>query len=127
VRREMTVVSDVRVRRHIDGRFAVWIRPMHWIIANPARSHLTGWLNPIATDEEVSAEGWSELLVAELPEPDGCEGGWLLSNGVDLTAEPGGVSFDGDDPVPLDVWRADALKMLAAVAACERHRAGVKS
>jgi hypothetical protein len=110
-------VSGVRVRRHTDGRVA---------ISRGGRWHTVSAQHPWVDELEVSGPGWCELLVAELPEPEG-GGGWLLSNGADLTAEPGGVSFDGDDPVPPDVWRADALKMLAAVAACERHRAGVKS
>jgi hypothetical protein len=76
------------------------------------------------------------LLVAELPEPDGSVNAvgsdgedtttpyWKTSWGESVTAWIDGV----ETPVwelqeDLDVIRSDALKMLAAVAACERYRA----
>ncbi len=70
------------------------------------------------------APGWSELFVAELPEPDGWRGDtpfWQSSGGATLSAHP------DTDPDEMDPVRADALKMLAAVAVCEKYRAERKS
>jgi hypothetical protein len=128
----MTVVSDVRVRRHTDGRVAVCTEladgPYRWLVWPPY-----GRL----TDEQVTGEGWCELLVAELPEPDGWADA-VGDNGEDArtpywetwrgayTAWTDGVEDAAGLNEDLECLRIDALKMLAAVAACERYRAEAK-
>ena len=124
-----------RIRRHTDGRVALCFEPEsdqdHWrIFEERPRYCFTGSIiGPLG-------EGWSELFVAELPELDNwiaCDGDdgedartptWRTSWGESVTAWIEGI----ETPVwelteNLDAIRADALKMLAAVAACERFRA----
>ena len=122
--------SEVRVRHHTDGHYAVSTTPHLWRILDVAQSSV--W----ATEDDVSGEGWSELLVTELPEPDGWLGDatafnsepecdvpfWNVTDGQ-MHAEDGNVFIDDVSDAPLDVFKSDALKMLAAVAACEHHRA----
>jgi len=124
-------VSDVRVRRHTDGRVAVKLAAGPW--------HMVyGWLSEqYPSQDEINGSGeWSELLVAELPEPDGWtnEVGdkgqdvvtpyWQPGYGSPITARIDGVETEeiGLEP-EVEQLRSDALKMLAAVAACERYRA----
>lgn len=63
-------MSDLRVRRHTDGRVAIEHRPRWWVVIR-LEDDSAGLRD--ASEEYVSGEGWSELLVAELPEPDGTE------------------------------------------------------
>lgn len=107
-------MSDVRVRRHTDGRVALGAHGV-WVVI-PGEN----WFRK--DDSRCSGEGWSELLVAELPEPDGWDGTtpvWRTSTSC-VSAEGGTVRENG---MRRAVARSDALKMLAAVAACERGRA----
>lgn len=128
-------MSDVRVRRHTDGRYAIPVDTgfkFAWIGVRRGQPG-TMWL----TDAEVLGEGWSELLVTQLPEPDSrhCDVGrispqWNLSNGDEVAALPSGVQVANNTTEALsiaggtgfDELRSDALKMLAAVDACERYR-----
>lgn len=124
----------VRVRIHTDGRLAVLRGEPTWY----------GWcvfdhLNETVWEEErkVSGPGWSELFVAELPEPDDEDAAddtqpetlsWYLKSGTEYTASREGLDIDGGryDPDPGRPYRdirTDALKMMAAVEACERYRA----
>jgi hypothetical protein len=126
-----TPAPQIRLRRHPDGRVALWTHPSvgryPWSCGETGQS---------LTENEVSGPGWVELLVTELPEPDGSadavnDGGedvktpqWTASWGETVTAWIEGV----ETPVwelkeDLAVIRSDALKMLAAVAACETYRA----
>lgn len=127
-------MSDVRVRRHTDGRVAVCTEladgPYRWLVWPPY-----GRL----TDEHVAGEGWSELLVTELPEPDGWadvvnDDGydvmtpyWNISPGCQATAWATGVEIgdpgDGELQEDLTRIRTEAFGLLAAVDACERYRA----
>ncbi|MGH3477894.1 MAG: hypothetical protein ACRDQD_13760 [Nocardioidaceae bacterium] len=88
-------------------------------------------------ESELSGDGWSELFVAELPAPIGSvdcvnDNGddtrtplWHTSWGESVTAWIEGVETPvGELRENLDAIRSDALIMLAAVAACERYRAG---
>ena len=117
-------MSDVRVRRHTDGRIAVCTEladgPYRWLVWPPY-----GRL----TDEHVAGEGWCELLVAELPEPDDTittELGMRRVSFGRITANiaDGYQSIDNE----MCIWNVDgarrtALNLLAAVDACERYRA----
>jgi hypothetical protein len=112
------------VRRHTDGRVA---------ISRGGRWHTVSAQHPWVDELEVSGPGWCELLVAELPEPDGHiemddAPYW---NGPDdmpsFVAYEDGIETEAGEIVTAHELRADAMKMLAAVAACERYRAGVKS
>ena len=125
------MTPPVRLRRHIDGRVALQLGdkgPLPWCIFDRGEYPHFSW-------EDVSGPGWSELFVAELPKPDG-EVDAVDSNGED-TKTPFWKTSWGEsvtawiDGVETPVWelqedhgviRADALKMLAAVAACERYR-----
>lgn len=80
-------------------------------------------------DHEVSGPGWCELLVAELPEPDGHiemdrAPYWAADHDTlpSWVAYQDGVETETGEVVPADELRMDALKMLAAAAACERYR-----
>jgi hypothetical protein len=119
------VTPLVRLRRHSDGRLAVF-RDGMWLITSvpPVTSYPT-WFHD---DRLCSGDDWSELLVAELPEPDGhlddvpywSSGHNTLPSWVaypNLVEGENGVMGDPDE------LRSDALKMLAAVAACEQYRA----
>lgn len=119
-------MSDVRVRRHTDGRVAVKLAAGPW--------HMVyGWLSEqYPSQDEINGSGeWSELLVAELPEPDDvlpitdapC---WDTTYIGPLVVENGAISdpsLGSDFGKDGEALRSDALKMLAAVAACERYRA----
>lgn len=129
-------MSEIRLRRHIDGRIAISTElaegPYRWIVWPP---------HGRLTDEHVTGPGWTELFVAKLPKPDdeistpdrkGADVNtptWKLSFGESVTAWIEGV----ETPVwelreeDLSNVRSDALKMLAAVAACERYRAEQKN
>jgi hypothetical protein len=132
------MTSPIRVRRHTDGRVAYlaepddsnpWLVYMPWPILTPHGNTL--W----AEERDVSGDGWSELLVAELPEPDHHADGedehgnatlasqWEVNcfRAVDgiLTAwtnglEIEGVFYDGDETA-LDEMEKDCLKLLAAI------------
>jgi hypothetical protein len=116
----MWMSERVRLRQHTDGSIAV-SRGGRWCLMGES-------MNPWVDELEVTGPGWSELLVAELPEPDG----WAATRtpywetGRDTyTAWTDGVEdADGlNEGTDLEWLRAEALKMLAAVAACERYRA----
>lgn len=113
-----------RLRRHTDGRVALSLVADRWKCFDSSSTAIP-WS---AKHEHVSGPGWSELLVAVLPEPDGHF----------KTGEPYWNAFDGlpefvarsdsrietmhgavESPVGI---RLSALKMLAAVAACEQYR-----
>lgn len=112
----------IRVCRHTDGRVAVCAgladEPYRWFVWPP---------HGRLTDEHVTSDGWSELFVADLPEPDG----WLAGDNAafpfwetttnHLEVEDGELDdLNGHDA---DTLRSDALKMLAAVDACEKYQA----
>jgi hypothetical protein len=123
------MTSPIRVRRHTDGRVAVCTglaqEPYRWFVWPP---------HGRLTDEHVTGDGWSELLVAELPEPDGETGAvvagedartpyWCTSRGELILAWTEGVEMPAWElQEDLEIIRADALKLLAAVAACEKYR-----
>jgi hypothetical protein len=122
------MTTPIRVRRHTDGRVAYlaepddsnpWLVYMPWPILTPHGNTL--W----AEERDVSGDGWSELLVAELPEPDATPSAntqiWTIDDDW-LAVEHGEFINNGLARDP-DQTRAEALKMLAAVAACERYRA----
>lgn len=117
--------SEIRVRRHTDGRVAL---------------HIDGaWLSiPGEWHKDASwctGPSWSELLVAELPEPDGWTDA-VDDNGEDVKTPLWRTSWGESvtqwiEIVETPVWelksdlgevRTDALKMLAAVAAYERYQ-----
>lgn len=129
------MTPPIRVRRHADGRIALLAEPDDpnpWLVSGTRRSLARIlW----AVEADVTGDGWSELFVAELPEPDGQTDAvnsdgedvttpyWKTSWGESVTAWIEGV----ETPVwelceDLEAIRSDALKMLAAVAACEKYR-----
>lgn len=61
------MTSPIRVRRHTDGRVALFHRNRWLITEIPGQS-----IYPVERDDDrdCSGEGWVELLVTELPEPD---------------------------------------------------------
>lgn len=126
----------IRLRRHTDGRVALSLTSASWFVAAPYQNQRdAGWV----AGYDVAGPGWSELLVAELPEPDGYrrpsadDPFWALSfASQQLTAHAGEVSVmytDGIDVAyaryrtqqELDDLRADGLRILAAVAACDQE------
>jgi hypothetical protein len=132
--------EPIRLRRHTDGRVALSFDGDEWVITSiPGYS-----IYPVLRedDKDCSGPGWSELLVAELPEPDGHERDqastpwWTPERfAFILRTYPGEVvvtHIDGSGmfsatahyktEAQLAELRADALKMLAAVTACERFR-----
>ena len=120
------MIGPIRLRRHTDGHVATRFQEdgyyrwgCWWVGLDGCMEHR------LFTDAEVSGDGWSELFVAELPEPDGHIIGdhWALST-ISCYVSTDGHTVDIDGiPFSLDQLRSDALKMLAAVAACERFRA----
>jgi hypothetical protein len=110
----------IRLRRHTDGRAAINRAGDLWCV--PFGREMT-----IYPSAYVSGPGWSELLVAELPEPDDAVSGtkvWDLGFGKLIVG--GRAEFESSFPYSIDnvdQLRSDALKMLAAVAACEQYRA----
>lgn len=112
----------IRLRRHTDGRVALSQVPDRWKCFDNSSTAIP-W-SP--KNEHVSGPGWSELLVAALPEPDrsvrNIRMAWTLCTG-ELTV--GHLDGELESPYPhtIDSLRSDALKMLAAVAACEQYRA----
>lgn len=129
---------EVRLRRHTDERVAISFITGLWEIHRA--DVLDGepcYATKCVTDTEVLDNGWSELFVAELPAPIGSvdcvnDNGddtrtpfWRTSWGESVTAWIEGVETPvGELRENLDAIRSDALIMLAAVAACERYRAG---
>lgn len=107
-------MSEIRARRHTDGRWAMLVKGTHWVIGNPGRSHLTGWLDPIAHENEVFGDGWSELLVAELPETDWANENVVVNGAMLFAGILVGISGQHDS-VPSDgqIERAVALIMRA--------------
>lgn len=128
------MIPQIRLRWHTDGRVAISGPSGYWLVIG-AQGH---W---VANEPYVSHSGWSELLVAELPEPDGHEPDqastprWTPERfAFTLKAYPDEVivTHIGDmysatahykTDAQLAELRADALKMLAAIAACEQYRA----
>lgn len=121
--------APIRLRRHTDGRVAIQVptdRTAWSVVAGGGQN----WVH----ERHVTGDGWSELLVAELPEPDdwaNCVGDkgedaqiprWSCAYVHSLYAWNEGVEVDGGLREDLDAVRSDALKMLAAAAACERYR-----
>jgi hypothetical protein len=109
--------NNIRVRRHTDGRAAISTS-----IVQPGWWWLVGGYG--AAEVDVSGDGWSELLIAELPEPDRWakldEPYWNTSAGPFIGYEPSNWKS-------LDEIRSDALKMLAAVVASERRQQEVRN
>lgn len=104
--------------------------------ANAAGARRTEWngvpmcvaaVPNLLTDEDVLGEGWVELLVTELPEPDAVPSAntkiWTIEDDW-LAVEHGDLICSGLARDP-DRTRSEALKMLAAVATCERYRKDV--
>lgn len=126
------MTPPIRVRRHTDGRVAIQQPTVgYWHVQNKDPQRLTLL---IAHDSDLVGDGWSELFVAELPDPDGADGksaSWVLVEGdVRLTADAAGIGIHTaryDTHEWLATLRSDALKMLAAVAACKRYRAERKA
>jgi hypothetical protein len=109
----------IRVRRHTDGRVALQV-PADRSAWSVVKGGGQRWVH----QDYVVGDGWSELLVAELPEPDddACGTVWNTDAGS-LYVDGGEISrFRFEDPLNVDTLRSDALKMLAAVAACEKYR-----
>lgn len=115
------MTEPLRVRRHTDGRVALCRDGMWLTTSIPGVTKYPSWRTD---DRDCSGDGWVELFVAELPEPDRGSG-WVLpaGDGV-LTATADDIALDGL-PWPGDIreLRSESLAMLAAVAACERYRA----
>jgi hypothetical protein len=113
-------MSEIRVRRHTDGRVALCFESdqYHWRIFK--RSAVSDRMGFAGSELGPLGDGWSELLVAELPEDDST---WDLSAIGEFVAhreghvDIGGILFEPER------IRSDALKMLAAVATCEKYRA----
>lgn len=127
------MTSPIRLRRHTDGRLAVFRAGMWLITSVPPVTSYPSWFHD---DRLCSGPGWSELLVAELPEPDGhgdvvgdngenAQAPWWYTKHGTYTAWHEGVEDDWglQEDETLDDVRSDALKMLAAVTACEQYRA----
>lgn len=118
------MTPPIRLRRHTDGRWAVQTvdPPSHWVLYEPPGPG--GYTRHVYIDE-VSDPGWSELLVAELPEPDyeldGVEV-WDLHTG-EMTINHRSGELETPHLHAVDQLRSDALKMLAAVVACEKYQA----
>lgn len=65
------MTAPIRLRRHSDGRVALKMpRDPQWWVFRATRSVL-GPFKCRKANDEVAGEGWSEMVVAELPEPDG--------------------------------------------------------
>lgn len=113
------MTSPIRLRRHTDGNIA---------ISRGTRWHIIGALSHPWVDElDVFGPGWSELLVAALPEPDyvgeASTPNWVTSDGTRITAHSNSLTINHDDRHDVELVGIDALKMLAAVTACEQYRA----
>lgn len=114
--------GQLRVCCHTDGRVAIKLGSDPWCIVG----YLVG--------NNVSGDDWSELFVTELPDPDGWTNTvgddgensrtpyWTTRRGT-VTAWTDGVDDDWGLNEEISGLRVDALKMLAAIAACERYRA----
>lgn len=113
------MTPQIRLRHHTDGHVALCVMPGVWTITRGGPGNFVK-LN----DEYVFGPGWSELLVAELPEPDyeldGVEV-WDLHTG-EMTIDHRSGELETPHLHAVDQLRSDALKMLAAVAACERYQ-----
>jgi hypothetical protein len=113
--------SSIRLRRHTDGSVALNLVSALWLVTIPNQ-----WSTCWVTDEDVFGAGWSELFVADLPEPDytvqwiAC---WDLHAGGEMTVDTGTGELETPHLHTGEQARSDALKMLAAVAACEKYRA----
>jgi hypothetical protein len=122
---------SIRLRQHSDGCVALSVIAGYWTIIKA-----TYLAVPVCKDSHVSGEGWSELFVTKLPEPEGwteCIGidgedsqvpYWLTRRGS-VTAWTDGVQDDWglQEGREIDDARAEALSMLAAIAVHERFRA----
>lgn len=117
----------VRLRRHTDGRLAVFRDGMWLITSVPPVTSYPSWFHD---GRLCSGPGWSELLVTALPEPDDVVNGtkvWDLGFGKLTVGGP--AEFESSFPYSIDSvyqLRSDALKMLAAVTAWEQYRANYK-
>lgn len=121
------MTPQIRVRRHTDGRVALCIqtdgcyRWASWDFNDRYTEY------KLLTDDDVAGDGWSELLVAELPEPDytlqNVRQKWVLRTGELAVGQLDG-HLECSYPHTANTLRSEALKMLAAAAACERYRAG---
>ena len=111
--------ESIRLRRHTDGRVAVRVNTENvWIV-----THVKGGVYLTRGDANWS-DDWTELFVAELPEPDyslEMEHIWDLHTGEivvnEITGELSSCHLHTEHQL-----QSDALKMLAAVAAHERLR-----
>lgn len=118
-------MSGVRVRRHADGRVAIKTNERDSWLTITALGSYSGW----ESDADVSGNGWTELLVTELPEPDDSEITGVRVRRIKFGTVTATINPDGSTSIDNDVcfWgikeaRATALNLLAAVAACEQHR-----
>lgn len=112
--------SPIRVRRHVDGRVAFSAHGV-WVVV-PGEN----WWRK--DDSRCSGEGWVELLSAEPPEPDVTDpdGEMVWYTAFDHIAAFDGRLASSEYYYSAKALRADALKMLAAVAAIEQHREGAR-
>lgn len=120
-------LKKIRIRKHVDGHVAINVPGT--TIGEETFWHMIcrdGITCRTYIEADLTSALWSEVLVVDLPGPDGrtLEGTptWTASCGATVTPYPGGVSFDGDEPEDPNVTREDALKVLAAVAVAERSR-----
>jgi hypothetical protein len=118
------MTPPIRLRRHTDGRVAIRLPKSEWLTF---RSLDFGHECVPITERSISGPGWSELLVAELPEPDyvgeASTPNWVTSDGTRIAAHRNCLVIDHDDRYDVELVHIDALKMLAAVAAFEQYRA----
>ncbi len=124
------MTPQIRLRRHNDGHVALNRGESYpgsgdtWEMLDfPEPNRGARYLS----NGDVSGPGWSELLVAELADPDGWDGDgapyWDCIYADRIVLRGGDLVDDaGMRESPEDV-RSDALKMLAAVTACEQYRA----
>lgn len=118
-------MSLPRIRRHTDGRVALWTGrsdryPWH-VSPPPGRDVLPAAVAGIGlcrhvSDEDVSGEGWSELIAVELPEPAEVDGDIATFGGHCISA--------GADPNAVEAWRRYAGHCAAIAAWGERPPGG---
>lgn len=120
--------SDIRLRRHTDGRWAVHDHRGGWWVSDDAPG---GPPILMSAADVRDRDGWSELFVAKLPEPTKetvtVLGVRRVTFGpVTATINPDGGSWIGNG---VFLWgnpqlaRETAAGLLAATDVCERYRA----
>lgn len=110
--------APVRVRRHADGRVALFAHG-NWIVVT--EDGQIAWLN-----REHGGDGWIDLLIHSVPSPDSespTATTWTLANGRTVTVHAAGVDVDGLlFPNRSCGLRSDALTLLAAFTALDRYQ-----